>query len=207
MHRTRFFFVCLFSTLAAILPLRAAPDAASTPTQVVERLHGALLGAMKDGSKLGFEGRRTSLDPVVRETFDLKTMARVATGPGWSKLSPTDQERVVDTFAKFSVANYASQFKSFGGEKFVTKGEAEGQRGRKAVNTSLVVPGAEEPVELNYQLRQDGGAWKIIDVYLDGSVSQLALRRNEFAATLEAGGVENLIAQMEKTIAQLAKAG
>jgi hypothetical protein len=35
-------------------------------------------------------------------------------------------------------------------------------------------------------------------------VSQLALRRNEFGAALSQGGVDNLIAQMDKTSAQLA---
>jgi phospholipid transport system substrate-binding protein len=171
----------------------------------VEKLHGALLQVMKEGPKLGFEGRRKVLDPVVRETFDLKTMARVATGSGWSKLTEADQTRIVDTFSKFSVANYASQFKAYDGEKFTTKGEADGERGRKSVDTTIGAPDG-EPTELNYQLRQDGsGQWKIVDVYLDGSVSQLALRRNEFAAALADGGVDNLIAQMDKTMAQMGK--
>jgi phospholipid transport system substrate-binding protein len=213
MHRTRFFFVCLFSTLAAILPLRAATDTVQTPTQVVEKLHGALLQAMKEGPKLGFEGRRALLEPVVEESFDFKTMARVSTGSGWAKLSPDDQARIIATFTKFTVANYAGQFKTFGGEKFTTKSETDGERGRKAVDTTLGSPGDDDPTELIYQLHQDagpgggqsGGQWKIVDVYLDGSVSQLALRRNEFAAAMAAGGVDNLIAQMEKTSAGMAK--
>ena len=204
MHCTRFFFVCLFSTLAAIVPLRAAPDAGPSPTQVVEKLHGALLQSMKEGPKLGFEGRVKLLDPVVRDCFDLKTMARVATGAGWSKLSDADQARIVDTFSKFTVANYASQFKAYDGEKFTTKGETDTGRG-KAVDTTLGAPSDTEPTELNYQLRQSDGQWKIVDVYLDSSVSQLALRRNEFAAAMAAGGVDNLIAQMEKSTAQMAK--
>jgi phospholipid transport system substrate-binding protein len=206
MHCTRFFFVCLFSTLAAIFPLGAIADTGPSPTQVVEKLHGSLLQAMKEGPKLGFEGRKKLLDPVVRDSFDLKTMARVATGSGWSKLSEADQTRIVETFSKFSVANYASQFKAYDNEKFTTKGETDGERGRKSVDTTIGPPDDKDPTELNYQLRQDStGQWKIVDVYLDGSVSQLALRRNEFAAALAAGGVDNLIAQMEKSMAQMGK--
>jgi phospholipid transport system substrate-binding protein len=171
----------------------------------VEKLHSTLIQAMKEGPKLGFEGRRALVDPVVREAFDLKTMARVSTGAGWAKLTPTDQTRIVDTFSKFTVANYASQFKTYDGEKFTTKSETDGERGRKSVNTTIAGANGEDPTELNYQLRQDAGQWKIVDIYLDGSVSQLALRRNEFAAALAAGGVDNLIAQMEKSTAQMAK--
>jgi len=205
MHRIAFLIVCLFSTLTTIGPSWADPSPAASPTEVVEKLHGGLLAAMKDGPKLGFTGRKALLDPVVRQCFDLITMARVATGSTWQKLSDSDKSRIVATFTTFTVANYASQFKSLDGDKFVTKGEADGGRGRRMVNTDLISPD-EDPVELDYQLRQDDGQWKIVDVYLDGSVSQLALRRNEFAASLAAGGVDNLIAQMEKTSANLAKA-
>lgn len=204
MRRIAFLFVCLFSTLAATVPVRAEPSASPTPTEVVERLHSGLLAAMKNGPKLGFEGRRALLEPVVSTCFDLATMARVATGAAWQKLSDGDRARIIATFTTFTVANYASQFKTLDGEQFVTKAEADGGRGRRVVNTNLISPG-DDPVELDYQLRQDnGGQWKIVDVYLDGSVSQLALRRNEFAASLAAGGVDNLVAQMEKTTANLA---
>ena len=37
-------------------------------------------------------------------------------------------------------------------------------------------------------MHQVGGGWKIIDVYLDGKISQLAQKRSDFAATLTAAG-------------------
>ncbi len=87
---------------------------------------------------------------------------------------------MAEAFSDWTIATYASQFKSFDGESFVTKSETEAARGRHAVDTQIVVKG-EDPTELNYQMREDAGRWKIIDVLLDGSVSQLALRRSEFS--------------------------
>jgi phospholipid transport system substrate-binding protein len=190
--------MCLFSTFVA------AAEPAGPATPVVEKLHGALLEAMKGGAKMGFAGRKALLDPIVRETYDLPAMARVATGAAWQKMSEDEKKQVVEAFSDWTVATYASQFKSYDGEKFVTKREAEAARGRHAVDTQIV-PKGEDPTELNYQLREDAGHWKIIDVYLDGSVSQLALRRNEFAAVLAKGGVAALVTQMKNQAAQLAK--
>ena len=200
MTRISLFFLCLFSIVTLIAPASPAVAASPVPAQVVERLHDGLLTAMKQGAKLGFDGRAKLLKPVVQDCFDLGTMARVATGATWAKLSDADRTRITETFADFTVANYASQFKSFDGDKFVTTDTIDMGRVQR-VSTQLV-PSGEEPVDLVYQLRPDkGGALKIVDVLVDGSISQLALRRNEFAAALAQGGVGNLVGRMEKSIA------
>jgi phospholipid transport system substrate-binding protein len=200
MTRIAFCFVWLFSTLLW------AAEPQDSPTAVVEKLHGALLQAMKGGSKLGFKGRVALLDPVVRETYDLAAMARVATGAAWPKLSEEERGQIAEAFAAWTVATYASQFKAYDGESFTTKAEVDSARGRRAVETTLNAKG-EDPVILNYQLREQDGRWRIVDVYLDGSVSQLAMRRNEFAGVLAKGGAAGLIGSMQTQAAQLAKGG
>ena len=42
-------------------------------------------------------------------------------------------------------------------------------------------------------MRQNGGVWQIADVYLDGTISELATRRSEFAAILRTQGINGLI--------------
>jgi phospholipid transport system substrate-binding protein len=208
MRRLAFLFVCLFSTFA--VAAGATLQAADTPsaTAVVEKLDAALLASMKGGAKMGFAGRRALLDPVVREAYDLPAMARVATGAAWLKMSDAEKKQVADTFADWTIATYASQFKSYDGEKFVIKSETDAARGRKAVEADIVDKNGGDPTALVYQLRDDGtGRWTIVDVYLDGSISQLALRRNEFAAVLGKSDVAGLVAQMKSQTEQLAKDG
>ena len=52
------------------------------------------------------------------------------------------------------------------------------------------------PVTISYRMRENGGAWKIIDVFYNGSISQLTTRRSDFSATLAQGGAPALIAHL-----------
>jgi phospholipid transport system substrate-binding protein len=42
-------------------------------------------------------------------------------------------------------------------------------------------------------MHRSGDAWLISDIYLDGSVSELATRRSEFAAIIRGQGIGGLI--------------
>jgi phospholipid transport system substrate-binding protein len=71
------------------------------------------------------------------------------------------------------------------------------------VHTKLTQPN-DKPVQLDYLLRDGQGKWRIIDVYLSGTVSQLAARRSEFSAVLRDSGVAGLVALLKQKTAQLA---
>jgi phospholipid transport system substrate-binding protein len=71
------------------------------------------------------------------------------------------------------------------------------------VDTRLVQSNG-EAVVLNYLLRENGGAWRILDVYLSGSISELAVRRSEFGAVLKREGSDGLIRTLEQRIAEIA---
>jgi phospholipid transport system substrate-binding protein len=47
-------------------------------------------------------------------------------------------------------------------------------------------------------MREAAGGWKIIDVFLNGYVSELAMRRSDFASTLASGGAPALVAKMNQ---------
>ena len=65
-----------------------------------------------------------------------------------------------------------------------------------------LTPGSGAAVQLTYRMRQDGGTWKIVDVYY-GAVSQLTTRRSDFAAPLATGGAKGLLAHLEAASAKL----
>jgi phospholipid transport system substrate-binding protein len=103
------------------------------------------------------------------------------------------------------VANYAGRFDGFSGQSFKTVGEEPARSETILVKTQLIDPG-QENIELNYRMRKVGDDWKIIDVYMDGTVSELALRRSEFAAVVKRDGFDGLIAALDKKIEKLSKA-
>ena len=180
---------------------------ADSPVATVEHFHAGLLEIMKQADALGFQGRVDALRPLMAKTFDLDFMASKTVGSHWRKLSAEDKTLWADLFAQFSTANYAGRFTGFKGEQFVTLGAEEAARGTRMVLTRIVVPGGKD-VELNYRLLQTSqGQWKVIDVYLDGTVSELALRRSEYASALKRKGFEELVAAVQTKIENLKTKG
>jgi phospholipid transport system substrate-binding protein len=188
----------LLPATGALSPPRPARAQASSPVEVVEQFHAALLAVMRDAGRLGVRGRFARLRPAMEAAFDLPAMARIAVGPPWTHMTPEEQGRIVDAFAEWSIATYANRFDGYSGERFVTDGETALQRGDRLVRTTLHRPRG-EPAQLNYLMRQsEPGRWRIVDVYLTGTISELASRRSEFTALLREGGAERLVAELRR---------
>jgi phospholipid transport system substrate-binding protein len=178
--------------------LSSAQAQDASPTAVVERFHNTLIANMKDGKTLGFGGRHAKLAPVVKDAFDIHTMARISTGSAWAKIPPAEQTAIAEAFAHWTVASYAGNFSAWDGEAFVTKDQsADDGKGNVVVNTQLNLK-SDKPVLFTYRLHKADCVWKIFDIYLDGAISQLAMRRGEFAAVLGKGTPADLIAHMNK---------
>jgi phospholipid transport system substrate-binding protein len=90
-----------------------------------------------------------------------------------------------------TVATYASNFKSYDGERFVVDPNVETRGANRVVRTRLI-PNGKDPVSLSYLMRQAGSTWKAIDVYYLNTISQLAARRSEFSGILRSGGADAL---------------
>ena len=157
---------------------------------------------MKQATSLGFEGRYRRLQPAIEAAFNLPLMIRLAVGPQWNALTPQQQGRLLDSFRRFTVATYASSFDGYQGEHFEITGEAPPPTGGTLVQTRLVSP-KDDPVELNYLLRQGDAGWQIIDVFLSGTISELATRRAEFTSVLRRDGAAGLVGMLERKVAEL----
>jgi len=196
--------LCLAGSARAEAVAPPVPPA-SAPVRVVDQLHAALLGVMRDAEKLGYEGRVGRLAPVLKETYDTPFMAEKSVGRHWKQASPAEQAEFVATFSRFMISNYAGRFDGYSGQSFRTVGEEPSAQGTVLVRTRLVEPQG-EGVELDYRLRQTNGSWKIVDVYLNGTVSELALRRSEYVSLIKRDGWQALIAALDDRIASLATA-
>jgi len=172
--------------------------------RTVERLHATMLSVMKDSEALGYAGRYKRLEPVVRSQFDLPFMAAKSVGRYWKTASQAERDQLVKTFSRFSVANYAGRFDGWSGQTFETLGVDASARGTMLVRTKLLNPSGDD-IQLYYRLRNGtDGRWKIIDVYLNGTVSELALRRSEYSSLIKREGFEALLIALNKRIETLA---
>ncbi|WP_459858644.1 ABC transporter substrate-binding protein [Dongia sp. agr-C8] len=196
------------SAMPTILTVPAAPALAASASQAaapigpVQRLDNALIEVMKNGEALKFQGRYDKLAPVMSAVFDVPEMTRIAVGPMWNDAGESDKKEMVEVFGRYMTTMYAARFKGYGGETFEIADSKQRDGGRVLVITKLNRQD-KEPVELSYLMKGEGDNWHVTDVYYNGSISQLAQLRSEFAGALRDGGVKNLKSVLEDKIKQL----
>lgn len=187
--------LCSLASVAIFAaPAPVAAQAGDPAAATVDGLDNGLLAIMHSGA--GQSGRERQIAPVVDRAFNLPLMTRLSVGPAWLTTSPHDQGELVTAFRAMTIAQYAHNFDGWSGQRFTMVPQVETRGLDKVVRTTLVSPGSTEV--LNYRLRQDGGQWKIIDVYYRDSISQLATRRSDFASVLTKGGAPALIAHLNQ---------
>jgi phospholipid transport system substrate-binding protein len=173
-----------------------AAAAPASGGDTVRGLYDALISTMKNGRSLGQSGRFTQLEPVIRRSFDIASMARLSVGPSWASLSEAQRQQVIESFARYISAIYADRFDSYAGQKLEVTGEQP--NGTGVMVKSRIVKANGEPVKVDYMMRRSGDGWLISDIYLDGAISEVATRRSEFASILKADGVDGLIAALNR---------
>ncbi len=193
----------ILSLLAATLapaPIALAQEA-DLHKAVIRAFYDSLIAVMKEGPALGFDGRFDRLAPAIRAAFDVAGMAERAIGASWDKLDADQRAGAIAEFERFMIANYASRFKSFQGQVFEVL-EVRESAGKPVVLTRLTRADG-EPVRLSYLLREIDGAWRIADVYYNGTISEVARLRADFSSTLVSGGIDSLNAALEDKIRQM----
>lgn len=204
----------IFLALAALLASSLAPAddqlaaGATDPSEellrarkVVETLHSSLLRSMRESDEKSYETRRDELDPVLRQSFDFSFMAEKSAGRYWRDLDGEARDALGVAMADLAIATYASRFVGYDGERFVILG-AE----RAPYNTLLVRSHIERSdgqiTAIDYRLRA-GAAPRIVDVFLNGTVSELALRRAEYTAVIKREGFPSLLRSLEEKYATM----
>jgi len=192
-------------TVWMALSASAPPALAFGPgTETVRSLYDTLLATMRNGPALGARGRYAQIEPVVRRVFDISFMTRLAVGAEWASLNEPQRQQVSDAFQRYIAAIYAQRFDSYSGERLEVTGKR--QASGAMIITSQMIKSNEEPVNINYLMRDNGGVWQIADVYLDGTISELATRRSEFASILRTQGINGLIQALNVNADSLVRA-
>src|SRR5215469_17535570 len=162
----------------------------------VRALYDTLLYTMKNGRTLGQSGRFAQLDPVIRRSFDIAEMARLALGRSWAGLNESQRQQITESFGRYISAIYADRFDSYAGQKLEVTGEQPAPSG--VMVKSHIIKANGEPIKVDYQMRRDGESWLICDIYLDGAISEVATRRSEFGAIIRTQGVDGLIVALNR---------
>jgi phospholipid transport system substrate-binding protein len=178
-------WIAVVLALLTWAPAASLAESSSPAARHIEAYYQQLMPTLRAAGSLSVRQRDQRFGPAITSAFDIGTMTRLATGPAWNGFSGAQQAAVREAFARFLVADYAHQVSDYSGESFVVDPQTspEPRGGGEIVKTKLVQPGG-RTVQINYLVR--GG--RVVDVYLNGTVSDLATRRDEFASILAGGG-------------------
>ncbi len=180
-----------------------APNAEQA-THLVEGLHATMLDAMKQSKALGYDGRLAKLQPAISARYDFSFIAEKSVGLAWKDFDAAQRAKLVDAIARLAGASYAARMAEFSGERFETMGTESASQNTILVHTR-VVDAQGGAIPLDYRLRTGtDGSPLIVDVFYDGTVSELAMRRSEYSSLLKKGGIDALLAALEKKIAEQA---
>jgi phospholipid transport system substrate-binding protein len=190
--------VTLFALCAIV---SGSAQAATDPAATIKDFYATLTRTMKQGPALGEKGRYDALAPAVRQGFDLGAMTQMAVGPSWAKLSPAERQQVTEAFARYTIATYAERFSKDAGVTFAVGTQRTMPYGT-VVDTQIVQPGGDK-VSINYLMRQNGQQWQVADIYLQGTISQVATLRSQFGAVFLRDGAHGLIEALNRKASSL----
>jgi len=179
----------------------SAPQA--SPEALIGHLNDELLEVLRRSGELDYQQRFDVLAPTLRACFDLEYMARQVVGRGFLDLDEASRQRWYELFATYTTANDASRFDHFSAQKFEIVESTPAAKETVLVRTRVIDPAAEN-VDLSYRVRQGDAGWRVIDVFLKGTVSEIALRRAEYAAVLKRDGFAALTTSIQERIDKLA---
>ena len=107
-----------------------------------------------------------------------------------------DQEEIVIIFQEYIARNYFKRFNKIKNPAFNYKESKKIGEKFMLVKTDLVVD--KEEVSINYLLLFDNNKWRIFDVLLAGSISEIATKKSEFSSFIRDGKITPLINALKK---------
>lgn len=134
----------------------------------------------------------------IMETYgNLPQIAKFSAGRIWREMTPQQQQRFVDAFAKYVSVTYARRFDEYAGDPKIGMGQAidAGKKGF-VVETPIQQPDG-RPIDVRWLVSDRGGKVEIIDLIIEG-VSMAATQREQIAAIYDkrGGDVDALINEL-----------
>lgn len=199
LHNVRLYALALtlgaaVSTTAMATQLTQAKDAPET--KIVLDLQDGLVEILNAQKPMDPRERSAAFTDLVESTFDINAMGAVAVGlQTYRNWSDTQRAEFLAAFARFMVATHASRFENARDPDFTIEGSEDARAGRKVVH-SRYLQADKDPVSIDYLVLPSKDGWRVLDVYLDGTISLLALHRSEFSSVLRSKGFDGFIAAM-----------
>ena len=196
------FFFRFFLTISLALGLSVAWANDEAPDAFVKRITTETLDAVRTDKSLkaGDINKIMQLvDTKLMQHVNFRRMTALATGPGWRKATPEQQDRLQAEFKLLLIRTYSGALTQISDQTIEVK-PLRGASDDKnlVVQTEVKVKG--DPIQLDYRLEKtpgDGAGWKIFDLNVMG-IWLVENYRSQFSKEINAGGMDGLIKSLSE---------
>jgi phospholipid transport system substrate-binding protein len=205
------FFFRIFLSLGLMGSVASALAADEAPDVFVKRVSNETLDAVRsDKSIKGGDINKIMqlVDSKLMQHVNFRRMTALATGPGWRKATPEQQDRLQEEFKLLLIRTYSGALTQINDQTIEVK-PLRGATDEKNLVVQTEVRGKGEPIQLDYRLEKtpgDGSGWKIFDLNVMG-IWLVENYRSQFSKEINAGGLDGLIKSLADRNKSNAKKG
>ena len=145
------------------------------------------------------------IDRILLPNFDIRYAGfKVMGEANWKAASKEQRRRFVDTFYQFMLRSYATGLLRLDPDSLEIMPDFKSNERFAAVETTIMQDTG-QLIPVNYRLRRSKAGWRVYDVRIEG-VSYVENYSNQFAAEIEALGLEAVIDRMKGEIDNMSEA-
>jgi phospholipid transport system substrate-binding protein len=175
---------------------------AATPLALAGSAEDFVKAKQAELMKLLKAGRPDSeVDKVFDQVLDYRLLAEASLGEHWAARTPAERDEFTALLSKLVRASYRTNLKKTLGYAVTYKGTEKGKDGEVVRTVAKSTKDArEEPLSIDYVVRSEGGAPRIVDVVTEGS-SMVGNYRASFNRIMKKGGFAEVLKRMRKKAA------
>ena len=180
------FLICI--TISIFILFHSETKSQSKVLAGVNELHKSLL---KISNKTIQSDNLALIDDVVKNSYDLEKMGKIIIGVDWKQIDINTQKEFINVFKRFISVNYFRRFNKINELDF--EHQIVKPLGDKFKLARVILKADNEKLKIDYLLSFKSEKWKIFDVLIDGSISEVATKKSDFKKIIKEEGVSGLI--------------
>ena len=180
------FLICLI--ISVFILFHSETKSQSKVLAGVNELHKSLL---KISNKTIQSDNLALIDDVVKNSYDLEKMGKIIIGVDWKQMDTKSKKEFINVFKRFISLNYFRRFNKINELDF--EHQTVKVIGDKFKLARVILTADNEKLKMDYLLGFKNEKWKIFDVLLDGSVSEISTKKSDFKKILNEEGIQGLI--------------
>ena len=180
------FLICLI--ISIFILFHSETKSESKVLTSVNELHESLI---KISDKTINSDNLAMIDDVVKNSYDLEKMGKIIIGIDWKQMDTKTQKEFINVFKRFISVNYFRRFNKINELDFEHQTVTDIEDKFKLARVILTADN--EKFKIDYLLGFKNEKWKIFDVLLDGSISEVATKKSDFKKIIKEEGVSGLV--------------